>query len=300
MRKWTIALALLVACGMGVTAAFAGPGDKCQKKAECNKQAAKCGATASSCASDEFPAMAMTVGDKTTNCPMEAKKIAADSHAKIIYAVGTDKYEDMNKAMVALADASESYLNDHMAIKCRVDGKLMSCGTDCGGKAAAAKASCGGKTAAASCGSSDAKAKKASGSGCCSKDGAKVADKGGCCSTKKVSDGALAKCDPSKCKDKCSEFVVMGHTYKSWDEATKARDAAMAAANAVKVEYVVDGAKVDCASKVCPKAKAAGKVKYVVNGEETSCDMNFRVMVAKAKYDAANKTLMSETKTAKM
>lgn len=300
MRKWTIAAALLVACSMTASTAFAGPGDKCEKKAKCSKTCAKtCDTKSACCPSGAFPAMDITVGDKTTHCPMEAKKIAAESHAKIVYAVGKDKYEDQAKAMAALADASEAYLADYMTIKCRVDGKLISCG-DCSSKCGTAKASCGGKAGKSACGGDAKKASLASGSGCGSKGGEKVADKDGSCASKKGAEGAMATCDPSKCKDKCSEFVVMGHTYKSWDEAAKARKDALAAAEAVKVEYIVDGNKVDCASHVCPKAKAAGKVKYVVNGEETDCDTSFRVMVAKAKYDAANNTLAPETKTAKM
>ncbi len=317
MRRWTIATALLVACGMGVTATFAGPGEQCHKdkKAECAKKCEKTCDKKAMCSDDkDFPAMAIMVGDKTTHCPMEARKIAAENHAKVVYAVAGDKYDDMNKAMVALADASEAYLNDYMAIKCRVDGKLITCAADCGAKGE--KTGCGTQAKKVAdkggCDSHakkvadkddcDYHAKKAAHEGTCdSKSGKKVADKSGCCPSKKASEAKLAKCDPSKCAEKCSEFVVMGRTFKSWKDAAEAREEALCAAKAVKVAYIVNGEKVDCSSKVCPKAKAAGKVKYVVNGEETDCDANFRVMVAKAKYEAANEALSAETtKTAKM
>lgn len=153
MRRFTTLLALAVACSLGISAAYAGPGccaskSKKSKLAKASKSA--CSAKKSCDSKAEFPKLVRMVGDKTYECPYTAKKMAKDSDAKVIFAVAGETYECEKSAMSAYADASEKFVNRFMNIACVVDGKVMYCDDK-----------------AAGCSSAKAKVAKAGAKGCC-------------------------------------------------------------------------------------------------------------------------------------
>ncbi len=279
-RGLTIALALMVICGLSVAPALAGPGCGGAKQAE-GSQRASC---AKSCETGAFPTMVMMVGDKGYQCPMAARQAAEQAGSKIVYAVDTQRFDDKNKAVEALAAASESYAEKFLTIGCLVDGKMEYCCS----KTVGDKKTGDGRT----CGT-----KSKSGRECSDKQGyarkAGAEDKGSTCRGygTKTGDQGKAACDRSK----CNKFVVAGRSFDNWDDAVKARDAAREAAAKVKLTYLVDGRTVDSDEEICPKAKAAGKVEYMVNEEKTESEADARVLLAKTKRAAAQNALNETT-----
>lgn len=309
MRRIMTALALTAICSMGISAAFAG-GPGCTGGAKTADAGKSCSKSASSCSSSGgFPTMVRMVGDKEVGCPMTAEKMAKEQHAKVVFAVAGEKFDTEPAAWVALADASERYVQRYTAVACVADGKTYYVCDEAGKCCSAQKtASCskGGeaKTAAAgsSChGKSEVKTASAEGKSCC-KDKAKMASEksDGCCASKGEK---VAVIDSKACAEICKsakevKYMVAGHEFPTMDAAGKARGELIAAIHTVKMTYVVDGQEVDCASKVCPKAKEAGKVKYVVGDKQLQCEYMARVELAKAQYDAAKQ--VSEKKLAKI
>jgi hypothetical protein len=283
-RGMLTALALSIVCGLAVGDALAGPGCGGDQKTEANKTAS----CASSSEASAFPTMVMMVGEKTYHCPLAAQQAADRAEAKIIYAVGTEKFDNKDKALEALAAASESYTEKFLSIGCITDGKVVyCCDKTTSGEKTAAGHTCGAKAKTGTeGGESGGSAKTVSTEGkgpTCRSHGAATAGE-----DKVVWD-----------KSKCSKFVVAGRTFNSWEDAVKARDAAREAAEQVKLAYLVDGKTVDSGEKVCPKAKAAGKVQFIVNEEKTDSEPNARVLLAKAKCAAAEGALKNE-QTAKL
>lgn len=140
-------------------------------------------------------------------------------------------------------------------------------------------------------------------------EGALASDKGEGSSCSK-SKAALAKAEGKACASACkkesfacvskdefakaiktdgAKFIVLARNFDSYDDAVKARAAAMDAMKVVKMTYVVEGKEVDCSSKVCPMAKKAGKVEYVIGETKTHCEVSARISMAKAQFDAAKK-----------
>src|SRR5262245_42340060 len=111
MRRLITAVLALCVCSWGISKVFAGEGC-CKKAAEAKM------ASASGCCKAGFPAMAMMVGDKSYQCPVEAKKAAEAAHGKIVYLVADKKFECPDAAWSALADASEDYVNHFTMIAC--------------------------------------------------------------------------------------------------------------------------------------------------------------------------------------
>jgi hypothetical protein len=237
--------------------------------------------------------MVMMVGDKKFDCCMAAGKAAKESSKKVVYLVGDEKFECKDSASEALADASERYVERYLTVACVADGKVLYCGSkdaSCSSKSAMAKA--GG----ASChGDKDktATVAKSEGTGC-TKSTAKTAtvaksEGSGCC---KASGKAMAMTKEQMeacCKNaKEVKYMVCGRTFKARDEANRAREDAMKAISSIKMTYLVDGKEVDCASKVCPSAKKDGKVVFVVNKEKIKCEIEARIALAKAQYEAAH------------
>lgn len=166
MKRLTICLAAMLACGLTVGLVFAG-GEACQKAAQA-QQTAACAAT---CSGDSFPSMTMMVGDKSYNCPMEAGKAASAAKAKVVYAVGKDKFECQEKAAEALACASEKYVKQFTSLACIIDGKIKYCDeSSCGDKATVTKVSA--KSDSACCMESGKAVKAASCSSTCGTEGA--------------------------------------------------------------------------------------------------------------------------------
>lgn len=286
-RAGIVALALIVASGLGVSAAWAGPGCGAHKEAKT--------ASASSCSSmvGEFPTLVIMVGDESFYCPMAAEKAAKAHDAKIIYAVAGEKFDCKDKATEALACASECYIKKFTSVATVVDGRVIFASSkDC-------KSTCSGKettVAAKSGGCSKSKetivAAKASGKGCCQSAMAKGCSKSG------VQTMTQAQIDAEVKNAKVVKYMVLGKTFDCPKEASKARDEALAAIKTVSMKYVVDGKEVGASEDVCPMAKKFGKVQYVVGTEKLNCETAARVTLAKAQFEAAKKA--AEKKVAAM
>jgi hypothetical protein len=288
-RTGIVALALIIACGFGVSAAWAGPGCGAHKEAKT--------ASASSCSSmvGEFPTLVMLVGDETFGCPVAAEKAAKAHDAKIVYAVAGEKFDCKDKATEALACASECYIKKFTTVATVVDGRVIfASDKDC-------KSTCSGKettVAATSSGCSKSKEMtlaKASGKGCCQSKAAMAS--AGCCKSK-AQTMTQAQIDAEVKNAKVVKYMVVGKTYDCPKEASKARDEALAAIKAVQMKYVVDGREVPSSAEVCQMARKAGKLQYVVGTEKTDCETSARVTLAKAQFEAAKKA--AEKKVAAM
>lgn len=306
-RGLLIILSVALVCGLVVTATYAGPGCGAHKaKAESGKSG--CGQK-SACHAGDFPTITMKVGDKAYQCWGTAEKAAKQNGSKIVFAVGEQVFDDQDKAVMALAEAAEGYVGKFTAIACVVDGKLVYC--DEGAKSGWS-AACKAKCEKASAGGSKANTSKGcGGKSNATKDGGSKVGKdstgkasgeviaiGGSSCGSKVKAGAVAKAGSKACcakgtASKATSFFVLGREFKTYEAASKARDTAASALDKVKMTYIVDGEKVDCASKVCPKAKAAGKVQYVVNETKVNCEYSARVTLAQAQFEAA-KTIAAE------
>ncbi len=320
-RGLMIAMAVTLLCGLTTSPGLAQSACGGASKAK----ATACGKTPGT---DTFPTMSFMVGEKTYKSHKAAEKAAKDRDGKVVFAVRDEKFDTMPEAMKTLACASECYAEKFTSIGGIVDGKLLYCSQSsaCG---SAKKASCSAKTKGASSGSSGTKtgtktrSHKAVASACgkncscqkCAKSGAKTrsgkaSDKasgktGGKACGKNCSCTGCAKsraksakkgaCSEGACpRDKATKFVVAGTPFDKYDDAVKARDQVRKAAGAVKLSYLVNGQKVDCETKVCPSAKAAGQVKFVVASQETPCEEHARVLMSKARVAAATKALESK------
>jgi len=303
-RLVNVSLALACICSWSISAALAGePG--------CSKDKAKSAACMASCSGSPagFPAMVMTVNGKKFDCCIAAGKAAKEANAKVVYMVGDQKFDCQDSAMVALADASEQFVDRYLSVAYVADGKVMYTKDSgcCSGHATMAKAdgpSChGDKAMAKSDGAtcphaakgetamvkSDSKGEGSS----CAHAGA-MAKGEGCCHG--GGDKAMAMVMSQKDIDACCKnakevkYIVCGRTFNCPIEANKAREKTLEALKNVKMTYVVDGKEVDCSTKVCPVAKKEGKVVYVVGSEKMKCEFQARVALAKAKYEAARDT----------
>lgn len=295
MKRIAMMLAFVAACGLSITSAYAGPG--CCKK---NGQA-------TCTASGNFPKMSYLVGDKEVGCPMAAADMAKAGNTKVIYLVGDKRFDTEAAGMTGLAQASEEFVQRFTSIACvSADGKVSYC-DEKGNKACCSKdasvASAGGKTC-----HSEATATMAKGEGKTCSHATKAAtasaeksDSKGCCKNgAKTEQASLAKAEGKACcqSGKGVKFTVAGRTFDKWDDAVKAREQAIASTKKVSMQYVVDGKTVSCSSEVCPKAKAAGKVQYVVGDAKTNCEIEARINLAKAQFDALQRP--ADKKVAKM
>ncbi|MBX3394146.1 MAG: hypothetical protein KF841_02135 [Phycisphaerae bacterium] len=217
--------------------------------------------------------------------------------------------------IACVMDGKTYYVCDDGA-KCCADKSASACTKGGEMKTASAGASCHGDKQAKLASADDKPAT------CTKKEGEQVAmkDSKSCCATKgklasaeekkegcgkgcvsKTGDGKdccgpqgqkMAVIDAKTCAEMCKtakdqKFMVAGNTYKTWDEAAKAREQVITAIHTVSMKYIVDGKEVDCASKVCPTAKSEGKVKYVVGKKQMDCELMARVELAKAQFEAA-------------
>lgn len=298
-----VAVAFAAVCAFTTNLAWAGPG--CCKSKQDSKDTKLSSLTA--CSMGEFPHLTMMVGDKEFDCPMAADKAAEEKGVKVRFAVAGEQFDCKDKAMTALADVSERFVGRYTTIAAVVDGKTIYCAEDMSG-------CCKSKTASAE-GSSCSKSKaalasaKSEGSSCSKSKAALASDKGEGSSCSK-SKATLAKAEGKACASACkkesfacvskdefakaiktdgAKFIVLARNFDSYDDAVKARAAAMDAMKVVKMTYVVEGKEVDCSSKVCPMAKKAGKVEYVIGETKTHCEVSARISMAKAQFDAAKK-----------
>lgn len=304
MKRFVIvAVALAAVCAFSADLAWAGPG--CCKSKQDSKDTKLSSMTA--CSMGEFPHLTMLVGDKEFDCPMAADKAAEEKGAKVRFAVAGEQFDCKDKAMAMLADVSERFVGRYTTIAAVVDGKTIYCAEDmtgcCKAKTASAEGSSCSKSKAAlasakSEGSSCSKSKavlasdKSKGSSCCKSKAALAKAEGKACASacKKESFACVSKEEFAKAiKTDGAKFIVLARNFDSYDDAVKARAAAMDAMKVVKMTYVVEGKEVDCSSKVCPMAKKAGKVEYVIGETKTNCEVSARISMAKAQFDAAKK-----------
>lgn len=267
-RTMTFVLVLTLVCGLTVAVADAG-GPGCAGKSKDGKIAKTCDSSKRSCELGAFPAMVMKVGDKTYECPAEAGQAAAGHGEQITYWVCDQSFTDKNEAIVALAAASEKYVEKFTRIGYLKDGKVEFCadsagGKNCPGKGMGQKVAHGGKT----CGQTS---------------GEKVAHDGETCRHDRDEKAVKGRHNSSQ----QHKFYVLGREFKTWDEAVQARDEAVTAMKKTKMTYLVDGKEVDGCEKVCPKAKADGKVQFVVGETKTNCENYARCTLARCQYEVA-------------
>ena len=315
-----LSVVLACICSWSVLAALAVDPATTGSKSGCSKDKAKSASCMATCngSPSGFPAMVMTVNGKKFDCCIAAGKAAKEADTKVVYMIGEQKFECPDAAMVALADASEQFVDRYLSIACVADGKVMYCKDSaacCSGHTAMAKSE-GGACPHAAKGSADVSSASHGGEktiaaksegGCshgatamaksegkseagCAHGATAMAKADGCChggSAVAMSGKDIEAC----CKNaKEVKYMVCGRTFKSRDEAATAREKTVEALTTVKMTYVVDGKDVDCASKVCPVAKKEGKVVYVVGTEKMKCEFQARVALAKAKYETARDT----------
>ena len=242
----------------------------CKAKLPCCEKAKAEGKKGNCCSGEEKVAQAKLAAAKAS-CD---KSKASCSSTKVAKADAGCNSKGAAKAKLASAecDKEKSCCKSKLA---SADGASKDC---CKAKLASLKTD----GAAASCDKSK--------SSCSS---TKVAKADGCCKSKGAAKAKLASAK-SCCQGENVIYRVAGRDFKTWDDAMAARDAARSAIKTVAMTYVVDGKKVDCATKVCPTAKAAGKVKFVVGETTTSCELHARVELAKAQIDAARSAMTSE------
>jgi len=311
MRRMFVLSTALVCC-LSLGFAFAG-GETCAQKAAV---ASKSGC----CASEGFPSMAMMVGEKSYGCPVEAGKAASASKAKVVYVVGTEKFDCQEKAYGALADASESYVRKYTTLAAMVDGKVMfsddcapagccaavaaktgaSCCAEKAKDAAQTKtvkaedkgtATCTGNKEATQTKTVKAEEKTATcGEKSTGVTGTTVAAKSGegCCASKANAVSHPVRIAEAEMKAlKNAKYMIAGRTFDKYEDAARTRDQVRTAIKKVAMKYEVDGKQVDSADKVCPMAKKDGKVQFVVADKKTKCEIDARICLAKAQYEAA-------------
>lgn len=93
-------------------------GGTCSAKSECSPSAKK--------AMGMIPKMAYAVGDKTTCCPEEAKKLAGDS-GSIRFVVGEERFDQKPAAMEAYAKLLRNTLTDITSVKYAVGDACVPC-----------------------------------------------------------------------------------------------------------------------------------------------------------------------------
>ncbi len=84
-------------------------------------------------------------------------------------------------------------------------------------------------------------------------------------------------------------YTVAGRNTECSKHAAQIAKAGKDAMQKVSMTYRVSGKDYCCDSMACDHAKAGATKMYVVNGQETSCEMTARMMLAKAKIEAAQK-----------
>jgi len=131
MKKLGSFAAVACMCSFAVSSAFAGGACCASKKGDAMAKggegcAKKCGGY-----SDSFPTMAMMVGDKSYECPVEAGAAAKAAHSKVNYVVSGEKFDDQEKAWAAYACAAECYAKNFASIGVEQDGKWTYCSPTC-------------------------------------------------------------------------------------------------------------------------------------------------------------------------
>ncbi len=96
---------------------------------------------------------------------------------------------------------------------------------------------------------------------------------------------------PAKC-EASGKTSLCGTSTGCCETAAKQADAVSKAIKGIMVSYQVDGKEAACVNCAKAASEKTGKpIEYVVAGETTQCELNARLMAAKAKYEAAIKAI---------
>ncbi|MGD8453891.1 MAG: hypothetical protein PVJ57_18910 [Phycisphaerae bacterium] len=137
MRTWIASLSLVLAAAFAANAF----GQCCNKKpAEtkdttaktCCQTGDKTTAAADQCAGQkladaEMPLITYRVGDKTTQCPKQAREMAGDDESKITYLVADKTYTDKAEADQAYEKVLEDHLATLTSVRYAVGKECVSC-----------------------------------------------------------------------------------------------------------------------------------------------------------------------------
>ena len=94
---------------------------------EAKKECSECPIAA---AMKNLPQLTYLVGEETTQCRKTAGKLAEESGTPIVYLVGKKKFEDADKAKLALVTATEEYVATFAEPKtCKISGTTTIAGT---------------------------------------------------------------------------------------------------------------------------------------------------------------------------
>ncbi len=137
MRKFQVVAVLLAVVGFaGLAWADCGECDSEQCSSTCSMTKAM----------EDLPQMVYKVGDETTACACSAKSLAKEHGQEILYVVMEQEYADQSEAMVALADATEQFVNAFaephtcsVSGTTTIAGQKMKCSTTAGNLAALVK-----------------------------------------------------------------------------------------------------------------------------------------------------------------
>jgi hypothetical protein len=103
---------------------------------------------------------------------------------------------------------------------------------------------------------------------------------------------------PAKC-EKSGTTTVAGSSCSCPVEAGKKAELVKKAVEPIHLTYVVGKNKCECPNEAAKLAKDSGeKTVYVVSGKETCCDLEARLNLARAKYEAAVKAIAAVEKPA--
>ncbi len=74
-----------------------------------------------------MPLMTYKVGEKPTNCPKEAEKLAADGETAVRYVVGTGEFQEKAEALRAYTAALDEYLGTVTTVRYAVGDSTVGC-----------------------------------------------------------------------------------------------------------------------------------------------------------------------------
>lgn len=293
--------ALIVVCALCTSGLIAG-GDECQKacdkagKAACT-EGGSC--TLSAGIAKSMPQWAVLVGDKTFECPMAAAEVAKKEGKSIVYLVAGKKFDNQEKAMVAYADALDTFVTKFTSVR-----TMEECMAECAGSSGSACSD----SAKASCDATKVSADAAAKSACCEKTkdtgvtgatgDAQVALKSDAKGGAKVTTGGECRSNDSKATNAKAVFCVAGQCFDSKDKAVKAAQVVTVAIKDVNLGYRVGSKNFYCDKMAGDEAaKTSQQIVFVVGENTTQCKVTARITLAKARLAAAAKALEAKAIT---
>ena len=144
MKKYRSAFAMaILVCFVGTVSANCGScGDKAAGAKQCSTEQCNddCDGCPISKAMAALPKLTYTVGGKVGCCEESAKAMATAAGTHMHFVVGDKEFDGKNDALVALADATEKFVNDFSTPhECSVSGKTSIAGASLSCSVTAAK-----------------------------------------------------------------------------------------------------------------------------------------------------------------